>query len=151
MRHRKRSVQNTGNAQYERRNFGIKLRATFDFHAIAAVHGADLGCQHRAAGVLETFLRGEYRLFADDPLSAHFLHVVEAVGNHPVAAEQLDCLRAEIGDGDGVGKCKPVAGFIRLVGLVGDAGANEDMRQVWFFHAANLNRFWRASQGPREM
>jgi hypothetical protein len=127
----------------------VELFAVFSLKLIAAAHRADIGRQHGAAGVFKTLLGFKQRLFAHHALPAHFLHLIIAVGNHPVAAQQFGGLRADIVDGDGVGEHVTIGCLIGLVGEIVDFGLHHDFMRVGIFHARHLNRFRHISQGLR--
>ena len=58
-------------------------------HLVAAAHRAHRRVEARAGRVLEALARRELRLLADDARAAHFLHAVLAVGDDPVARQEL--------------------------------------------------------------
>ena len=71
----------------------------------------------------------QQRLLADHAQPLHFLHVVVAVGDDPVAAHELRGDRAGVGDGDRVREHVLVA---RRVGLLGEVGRIRRDRDVVF-------------------
>ena len=72
-----------------------------------------------AARVLEALAGLQQRLLADHAEPPHFLDAVLAVGDDPVAADELRRHAAGVGDRDRVGEHVLVA---RRIGLVGDVG-----------------------------
>ena len=67
------SVQKSGDRQRERRNRCVKIRAIVGLHEIFALHGADRGFQHGAAGVAKLFAGVEMRLLSDDAVAGNLL------------------------------------------------------------------------------
>jgi hypothetical protein len=142
-------MKNTRYTQYELRDLDLELRAIISLHLVAASHRSHLCGQHRATGIFEALAGFQHRLFANHALSAHFLHMVIGIGNDPVAADELGCDRAEICDGDGVGKYETVAGLIGLFRQIIHLRLYHNTMLIDFFHAQHLNRFFLVSQGVR--
>ena len=71
-------------------------------HLVGAFHHAERGRQRASRGVFERFARLERRLLADDAGAADFFDVARAVGDDPVAGQQLDGLLAFVRDRDGI-------------------------------------------------
>src|SRR5690606_1716936 len=90
------SVQGARDSEGEGRDRRVEARAVVADHAVAALHGADGGAQHRARGVGELVAGLDARLLAHHALAAHLFHVPVAVGDHPVALEQLRGQAAEV-------------------------------------------------------
>ncbi|MDV7397071.1 hypothetical protein RZS08_37070, partial [Arthrospira platensis SPKY1] len=75
--------------QHEGRDLGLEAVLVFTEHLVSPVHGADRRLEHAAAGVAEVLAGCELGLLADHPLAMHLLHLAVAVGDDPVAGEQL--------------------------------------------------------------
>src|SRR5437764_167358 len=96
-------VHGPWNRQSELRDRSIETITIIGEHLVTAAHRADGGFQHRAGGVMEVFAGQQVRLFADDAVAAHFLHLAVGIGNDPVPRQQLCRNAAIIGDADRVG------------------------------------------------
>ncbi len=107
-------MQHARHCQHEGGDVGTEAVAVRRCHLVTAVHGADGGFEHAAAGVAERFARCEQRLFAHHALSMNFLHVAGAVGDDPMAADELRGNAAGVVDGDVVGKNVVVVFGVRL-------------------------------------
>src|SRR5574344_1227854 len=110
------SVQGSGLGQGEGGNGCVKLGAVFGQHAEAAVHAADFGIEQGAAGVAVFGAGRNHRLLADYAFAAHFLGFSIAIGDDPVAAEQLYRAVALVAHANVVGKYELVFGRLRVVG-----------------------------------
>ena len=104
-------MQCPGHGQAEYRDIGFEFVAVVGAHLIAALHRTDRGVEHGAAGVAEVFARLQVRLLAHDAGALYLLHRAVAVGDDPVARQQLGRHAAGVADGDGIGEY--VAPFIR--------------------------------------
>src|SRR5579863_4273005 len=99
-----RSVHRVRDGEGERRDDGVEALAVLVDHAIGALHRADRGRQRAEAGVLAAIAATEDRLVADHPGPLHPLHLAIAIGDDPLAADQLHRLAVEVGDADAVGE-----------------------------------------------
>src|SRR2546429_7205446 len=100
------------------------MRTVVGEHLVAALHGADRGLQHRAAGVTETLAGLQVRLLAHHAVAAHLLHLAVGIRDDPMAGPQSRRHPAPVADGDGVGEnVKALApGGLLLPGTGLDAG-----------------------------
>lgn len=142
-------MQDTWHAQHELRDPDFELSSILRLHLVTAPHRADLGGQHRAAGIFEALARLEQWLLAHHTLSAHFLNMVMGIRDDPMAADELGSRRAEIGNADGVGKHETVFRLIGLFWQVIHLRFYDDAMLMYFFHARHLNPFSLMSQGLR--
>jgi len=97
-------MQRVRPGQHKIWNCRIKVLAIFIDHLVAATHGANRCLQYCAAGVLVAFARFDKRLFTNHTFAFHFLGLAVAVGNNPMASQQLRCGISLIGDCDGIGE-----------------------------------------------
>src|SRR5690606_40985311 len=107
-------------------------------HVEAALHAADFGVHQRTAGIGMAVPRRQVRLLADHAFAAHFLHLAVAVGDDPVATEQLGTYSAAVKHGNGVGKGEPLG--IRLGALGQVAGDDADVDEVAAIGHARLSQ-----------
>src|SRR5690606_4553191 len=98
------SVQGVGAGQSENRNAGVEQGAVIGLHDVVATHTANAGAQHGTRGIAVGFTRLNGGLFAHHAVAFHFLHLVVAIGNKPVAAAQGGALQAVVVNADMVGK-----------------------------------------------
>ena len=73
--------------QGERCNRAVKLLSVIGQHLVTALHAADRGLQHGAAGITKTFAGFQVRLFADHTFPTHFLGLAIGIGDDPVTGQ----------------------------------------------------------------
>jgi hypothetical protein len=91
-------------SESERRNLDVEVLTRARDHLIAPFHLADIGGQGTTRGVLEALTGFENRLLANDSGALDLFDLAIAVGDDPVAREELNRLLAQILDGDRVEK-----------------------------------------------
>ena len=127
-------MQYPRDAEGEFRNLCFERRAILSDHLVIATHGTDRRFQLAAARILVGFARTDERLLADDTQATDFLDPQLAVGNEPVAGNQLCRDRAGVGDADGVGKQVMIALGIGLVSHVLRIGRDDNLIFFAFCH-----------------
>lgn len=136
-------MQDPRYAQYKFRDGDGKFHTVFQRHLVTAGHGAHLGGEHRAAGVLETLSRIDGGLFAHHAFAFDFLHMVIGIGDDPVATDQFYHLFTFVAHGDGVGEDETVVGFLGLFRQVPDPYADLDAIVRQIFHSGISPHFVR--------
>lgn len=127
-------MQHARDRQREFVDHRFELRAVLGGDLEAAAHRSDCGVELAAAGVFEGLAGPEQRLLADDAEAANFLHSRVAVGDDPVARNDLRGDGADVLEGDGVGENVTLAGRIGLVGDELRNGARRDLVFLAFGH-----------------
>ena len=110
-----------GAEEPEYRNRSEKAVSVVGDEPVLAVHRADRSAQHRGARVLECVSGAQVWLLADHSVALDFLHVAVAVGDDPVAREELRRNQSRVVNGDAVSKEVLVRGRI---------GAGRDERRL---------------------
>lgn len=104
----------------------LKAGAVFSDTKVTAVHGAGRCTNLAAAGVLKALAGFEQWLVAYYAKTFDFTNFIVAVGDQPMAADQLRADAADVGDGDRVGEGKFTLLGHRLVGQVAAFDADFD-------------------------
>ena len=128
------SVQHARDRQGEFVDRRFELRAVLGGDLEAAAHRSDRGVELAAAGIFEGFAGPEQRLLADDAEAANFLHARVAVGDDPVAGNDLRGDGADVLEGDRIGENVTLAGRIGLIGDELRNGARRDLVFLAFGH-----------------
>ena len=144
-------MQYARDTQYELGNGRVKFSAVLRYHLVAARHSAHLCGEHRTACILEALVWPEDRLFAHDPLAAHFLHILIGIGNNPMTTDQLDSGIAFIGYGDGISENEAIIGLIRLLGLIVHFGGDFYSELIVFFHRGITHHFVRYDKADGDL
>jgi hypothetical protein len=85
-------------------------------HAVHALHPPGRGVERTARDIVMRLARLDHRLFADHALAIDLVHAAAAIGDHPVAGEQLHRLVRMILDADVIGPEPAGAVGTRTVG-----------------------------------
>jgi ribulose-phosphate 3-epimerase len=127
-------MQGTRHGQAKFRDRCLESRAILGHAEIFAAHRAGGGRDHGPAGVFELLAGAEQRLIADHAETGHFLHGVLAIGDHPVAGNQLGGNRTRIADRDRVRERILPRGRIGLFGQVARLDGDRHLIGVHVFH-----------------
>lgn len=125
-------MQGARRCQHEFGNRNIKRNATFSNAVIDAPHGTHSRGQGATACVFKRFARRNQGLLAHNTQPADFLGTLFAIGDDPLAADDLYGLPAVIGDAHRVGKQK--ATFARF-GLFGQILGFDSDGNIVSFHS----------------
>ncbi|MNV80975.1 hypothetical protein D3C71_1746100 [compost metagenome] len=120
-------MQGPGHRQAERLDRRGEAVAVAGLHAEAAMHAADRGGQHAAAGVGVALSGLQQRLLADHARTADLLHLGVAVGDDPVPGQQLGGQQPAVADGHRVGEGVALLVRQRLLGQVASDDADVDL------------------------
>ena len=82
----------------------LELRAILGHHLVAALHRAFRRFEHGTAGVAIMIARLDQGLCANDAEAAHLLNLLPGIGDGPVAADELSCDAADVGDSNRLGE-----------------------------------------------
>lgn len=127
-------MQHPRDAEGEFRNFRFERRAVLGDHLVAAAHGTDRCLQLAATRILVGFSGADQRLLADDAHPTDFFDPQFAIGDDPVAGNQLCRDRTAVGDADGVGKQVVLALGVGLVSHVLRIGRDDKLIFSAFRH-----------------
>ena len=83
------SVETPRCRQSEFLNGDLKFLTVFRTHGIFAFHGAHFGFQNNTARIFVGIVGFNDRLFADNTITANDQRFTIAVGNQPLASEEL--------------------------------------------------------------
>ena len=125
----------------------VELLAVVRDHVVLALHRADRRLEDGAAGIPEPLARLQVRLFADDAVADHLLHLAVGVGDEPVARHEAGRLRPFVADRDRVREHVLVARRVRLVGEIRRLHRDRDVVFSGFSHWRRTT-FWRAIINP---
>src|SRR5258706_274044 len=95
-------MNGVGCFQSERRNLDVELSPVRPRHLISSMHGTRGRLKRAPRGVFEGVARRKNRLLPDNSWAFDFVDVVQRVGNDPVPADELNRLRALVGDANRV-------------------------------------------------
>jgi hypothetical protein len=93
-----------GFREREGRDLDIELLVILVGHLVGAVHGPERSCEGTARRVLKISARRQNGLIANDTGALDFFHFSHAVGDDPMAADELDRVAAFVRDADRVEK-----------------------------------------------
>ena len=120
------------------RHFNVESVALRRHHLIRSMHRAERRLERAARGVFERLTWVESWLLTDDAKSPNLLDAIFGIGDGPVSTDQLDGIRALVGDLDRVEKKPEVAQRFRSrLGVAGrDVHTNTAGDRLRSMHAA---------------
>ena len=124
-------MQGAGHGQDELAYGDFKGNAIFTDTMIGASHRTDRRGQRTAAGVFKCFSGREQGLLPHHAQSPDFLHALLAIGDDPVAADDLSGMLAFIGNAHRIGKHEL---FLARFGLFRQVAGRDGDGQVVRFH-----------------